>query len=62
MGMNVNIEFTYVGDSLGHQLSPNHYVHAKEHSWVDYTDSYWQRGGAYPKNIQEPVPISEGAE
>jgi hypothetical protein len=62
MGMVVNIEFTYVGDSLGSQRSPNHYIHAKEHSWVDYKDSYWQKGGAYPKNLQEPVPISEGSE
>ena len=59
MGMVVNIEFTYVGDSLGSQRSPNHYIHAKEHSWVDYKDSYWQKGGAYPKNLQEPVPAAE---
>ena len=59
MGMNISLNFTYVGDSLGTQRSPNHYIHAKAHSWVDYKSSYWQKGGAYPKNLKEPVPVAE---
>ena len=62
MGVTVSLDFTYVGDALGQQLSPNHYIHALAHSWVNYADSYWQKGGAYPKSIQEPVPISKGLE
>ena len=60
MGMNVSLDFTYVGDALGTQRSPNHYL--QQTPWVDYTNSYWQKGGAYPKNIQEPLSINEETE
>ena len=60
MGMNVSLDFTYVGDALGTQRSPNHYL--QQTPWVDYTNSYWQDGGAYPKNIQEPISINEETE
>ena len=60
MGMNVSLDFTYAGDALGTQRSPNHYL--QQTPWVDYTNSYWQKGGAYPKNIQEPLSINEETE
>jgi hypothetical protein len=56
MGMNVNIEFTYVGDSMPSQTSPNHYLQATYDNWIDHTNTFWGTPSqkiSYPANIRK---------
>ena len=54
MGMNVSLDFTYVGDSMPSQTSPNHYLHATYDNWIDHTNSFW---GTQEQKISYPADI-----
>jgi len=54
MGMNVSLDFTYVGDSMPSQTSPNHYLHATYDDWIDHTGTFW---GTKVQKISYPADI-----
>jgi hypothetical protein len=54
MGMNVSLDFTYVGDSMPSQTSPNHYLHATYDDWIDHTGTFW---GTKAQKISYPADI-----
>ena len=53
MGMNVSLDFTYVGDSMPSSKSPYHFLNNEK--WIDHSDSYWstEPGTAYPARLKE---------